>query len=787
MLKNYFKSAFRNLVKSKLYTTLNVIGLSISLTAATLLLLWVWDELSFDQMHSKRERIYTVAAAIGKSKDQLWGTTSAPLAIFGKNEIPAIENACRISSFHDNQLWLYKNKKFNDAPIYVDNSFFQLFDFKLIEGDRNKPFPDNRSIIISKSTAKKYFDDEDPIGKILQVKDGNPYKVTGVMADMPLNSSFQYQMLLPFDILAENRDSNPLNTDWGNFNYQTYFLLQAGSNPVSIGKQLADIHRKNQQSDFWKDLNYLLQPLSKYHLYSSDGSEQGMKQVKIFAFVAFIILVIACINYVNLVTARSSRRSKEVSVRKVVGANKKHLFWQFISESFLVFLLAILLSIALSFILMPLYNTISGKEMVFKLFDHRVWAIFGSTLLVILVLAGVYPALMLSSFNPALALKGILPGFGKNSRFRQILVIVQFTCSVVLIVATLIISRQLQYIRNMDLGYTRENIFTFNTFNFKNQKKYETVRQYLEQQPGVLGVTTSTQSILNLFSSTGDLEWEGKPANMSTFIINQLSVDQNFPKVMDLQFTAGTGFTGTPADSAHYILNELAIKQMGLKDPIGKSITFHEQPGTIVGIVKDFHFKDMKTAIEPCILFMNPDWGWNTMYVKTTGKDAAKALAAVNALWKEYNADYDFNYRFMDEAFDNMYKSDARTGKLFNIFAGIAILLSCLGLFGLVTFTAETKFKEIGIRKTLGASVNHIILLISKDFLKLVGISFILSFPLAWWMMNKWLENYVYRTEIQSWIFIAAGFIAFMIAGLTVCGLALKAAKNNPIKAIRTE
>ncbi|MEH6304564.1 ABC transporter permease [Olivibacter sp. CPCC 100613] len=785
MLKNYFKSAFRSLVKSKLYTALNVVGLSISLTAATFLLLWVWDELSFDQMHSKKDRIYYVAAAIGKSKDQLWGTTSAPLAVFGKNEVPAIENACRISSFHDNQLWLYKDKKFNDAPIYVDNSFFQLFDFKLIEGDKKQPFPDNRSIIISESTAKKYFGHENPIGKVLQVKDGNPYKVTGIMADMPANSSLQYQMLLPFDILAENRESNPLNTDWGNFNYQTYFLLKAGSDPISVGKQLADIHRKNQQSDFWKDLNYLLQPLSKYHLYASDGSEQGMKQVKIFTFVAFIILVIACINYVNLVTARSSRRSKEVSVRKVVGANKKHLFSQFITESFLVFLFAVVLSIGLSFLLMPLYNSISGKEMLFSLLNHRVWTIFGTTLFVILVLAGVYPALMLSSFNPALALKGILPRFGKNSTFRQVLVVIQFTCSVVLIIATLIISRQLQYIRKMDLGYTRENVFTFNTFNFK--KNYDAIRQQLEGEPGILGVTTSTQSILNLFSSTGDLEWEGKPANMSSFIINQLSVDQNFTKVMNLQFTSGEGFTGTPADSAHYILNELAVKQMKLTDPIGKSITFHDKPGTIVGILKDFHFKDMKTAIEPCILFIDPNWGWNTMYIKTTGKDASKALASVKTLWKEYNADYDFNYQFMDESFDNIYKSDMRAGRLFNLFAGIAILLSCLGLFGLVTYTAETKVKEIGIRKTLGASVNHIILLISKDFMKLVAISFILSFPIAWWLMNKWLDNYVYRTDVRVWVFLVAGSIAFLIAGLTICGQALKAAKNNPIKAIRTE
>lgn len=785
MLKNYIKTAFRTLAKNRLYSLINITGLAVSLSAAILILLWVWDELSYDRMHSKGDRIYVAAAAIGKSKDQIWPVTNAPLAIFGKAEIPAIEDACRLSTFNGSMLLEYGDKKFGESSIYVDPNFFQLFDFKLLEGHPDKPFADNRSIVLSKATAEKYFGKEPAIGKVLHVKDGNSYKVTGVMEDTPKNSTWQFPLILPFDILAENRPRNPLNADWGNLNYQTFFLLKADADAAAVGKQLADIHRKNQPSDFWKDLNYLMQPLTKYHLYSPDGSEQGMKQVKIFALVAVVILLIACINYVNLVTARSTRRSKEVSVRKVVGANKGHLFWQFVSESLAVFFSSMFIAIGLLYALMPLYNSLSGKEMVFSLLDGKVWILFGSSLLAVLALAGVYPALMLSSFNPALALKGIIPGLGKNSGFRKALVVIQFTCSVVLIVATIIISRQLEYIRSMDLGYSKDNIFTFQSYNFR--RNYENISQQLEQQPGILGVTTSSGPILNFQSSTGDLEWEGKPANMSSFMINQLSVDRTFPEVMDMQLVAGNGFTGTAADSNHYLLNEMAIKVMGLEDPIGKPVTFHDRPGIIAGIVKDFHFKDMKTAIEPCILFMDPDWGWNTMYVKTTGNDAKKALTAVEQLWKQYNADYEFNYKFMDESFDNMYKSDIRSGQLFNIFAGIAILLSCLGLFGLVTYTAETKVKEIGIRKTLGASVGNIILLISKDFLKLVGISFVVAFPLGWWMMNNWLDNYVYRTGVEWWVFAVAGFAAFAIAAITVCGKSLKAARENPINAIRTE
>ncbi len=783
MIKNYIKIAFRTLAKSKSYAIINIAGLAISLTASVLLLLWVSDELSYDRMHSKVDRIYIAAAAIGK--DQMWPVTSAPLAIFAKAEIPAVEEACRLSTFNGRMLLEYGNKKFDELSIYVDPNFFQIFDYKLLEGNPDKPFDDNRSIVLSKTTAEKYFGKEPAIGKVLQIKNGNSYKVTGIMEDTPENSSWQYPLIMPFDLLAENRANNPLNADWGNLNYQTFFLLKADADAVAVGKQLADIHRKNQPSDFWKDLNYLMQPLTKYHLYAADGKEQGMKQVKIFALVAIVILLIACINYVNLVTARATRRSKEVSVRKVVGANKGHLFWQFIAESFVVFFISMLVAIGLLYALMPMYNTLSGKEMVFSLSDRNVWAIFGFSLLTVLALAGVYPALMLSSFNPALALKGIIPGLGKNRGFRKALVVVQFTCSIVLIVATIIISRQLEYIRSMNLGYAKENIFTFEGHNFR--KNYDGIQQQLEQQPGILGVTASTQRILNVQSSTGDLEWEGKPANMNSFMINQLSVDRTFPEVMNMKLVAGKGFTGTAADSNHYLLNETAIEVIGLDDPIGKPITFHGKPGIIAGVLKDFHFKDMKTAIEPCILFMDPDWSWNTIYVKTTGAQAKQALAAVEKLWKQHNADYEFDYQFLDESFDALYKSDIRAGKLFNLFAGVAILLSCLGLFGLVTYTAETKVKEIGIRKTLGASVSNIILLISKDFLKLVGVSFLVAFPLGWWMMNRWLENYVYRTAIEWWVFAIAGFAAFAIAAITVCGKSLRAAQENPIKAIRTE
>jgi len=789
MLKNYFKTALRTLRKNRSYSVINIIGLSISLTATILILLWVWDELSFDQMHSKGNRIYKTAMAFGPDKDGAWPVTSAPVAVFGKAEIPAIEEACRISEWSGDVLMQYGDKKFNENPSYIDASFFTLFDFKLIKGNPLNPFPDNQSVILSQTLAKKYFGNADPMGKTIIGKDQRNYKVAGLMADMPKNSSMQYTLLMPFDILVKSYRNTggwgSLNTDWGNANYVTYFLLNPKANVADTEQKLAATLKKYIKDDWAKNVSYPLLPLHKVHLYNPSGSEAGMKEVKIFLLVALVILLISCINYTNLVTARSSRRGKEIGMRKIAGANKKQLFWQFISESLLVFLISTLLSIALIALLMPFYNQLSGKEMAFSLFDGRIWALYGLTLLAIMALAGIYPAAMLSSFNPTLALKGIFPALGRGGNFRKALVIVQFACSAVLIISTLIISRQLSYVRHKNLGYNKENVLTISQHNFS--QRYEAVKQELESQAGILGVTASNSNINNIDNTMSNIEWEGKPAALSNFGIKVLSADQNFLSVMGIKLAHGMGFSDTAADSAHYVLNETAIKQMNISDPIGKPISLNGTPGTIVGVAKDFHFKNMKTAIEPLIIYTGPQSTWWNIYIKTTGQQASQAIKAVEDLWKRYNSEYEFEYNFLDQTFDDLYKSEIRSGKLFNLFAGIAILLSCLGLFGLVTYTAESKVKEIGIRKTLGASVNHIIFLISKDFLKLVAISFFISFPIAGWMMSKWLENYVYHTSMQVSIFIVAGLITLAIAAITVCGKALKAARSNPIKAIRTE
>jgi ABC-type antimicrobial peptide transport system permease subunit len=774
--------------KSKTYSLINIVGLATSLAACILLMLWAQDEIGFDGFNKNKNDIYSVKASFKQDgKDNYWDTP-APIATFAEAELPEVSDACRIGNNWRIAMLKYDNKKFEKLRLgLADASLFTIFDFPLIKGNPAKPFTDDLSIVVSETTARKIFGTTDVLNKVLTGDDKNLYHITGVMKDMPENSSIRYDIVFNFNFLKRDYDGTgmwkSLDGDWGNYIYTTYLLLNHNADVEATAKKITAIHRRNQDIDFTKKLNYLLQPLNKVHLYTADGKEDAMMIVRVFFIVAVLILLIACINYVNLVTARAVKRAKEISVRKIIGAKKAGLFWQFLSESLLLFFISLLIATAIIYAVMPLYNDLSGKTIAFNPFSKNVLLIYAVTLAATLLLAGIYPAVTLSAFRPLEAMKGKLSGIGSKGAFRKVLVVIQFSFSIMLIVSTIIISNQLKYIREKKLGYDKENIFSFNMRNMNAH--YDAAIAELTQQPGIIGVTAAGSDILNSWSSTGDTDWEGKPAG-EIFIINQISVDRSFIKTMGLQFAAGSGFTGTPADSTNYILNETAIKAMNMKDPIGKSFIYHEKKGTIVGVVKDFHFQNLHQKIAPVILFYNPDWR-NMMYVKTTARDAPKAIAAVEKIWKQYNPDYALEYRFLDQAFDINYKSDIRVGKLFNSFAVIAILISCLGLFGLITYTAETKVKEIGVRKVLGASVPDIAAMLSRDFLKLVLISCVIAFPLAWWFLQKMMQQYSYRAPIHWWMFLLAGSITLFIALFTISFQAIRAAMATPVKALRTE
>ena len=790
MLKNYFKIALRNLRKSKVYSIINISGLAISLATSILLLLWVKDEISYDRFNVNADNIYRISSKFGDDgKETIWDNTPAPIAYFAKKELPEVQDECRVTGKWDVMLFEYNGKKYAETNNgLVDPSFFTMFTFPLVKGNPKQPFTDDHSIIISESTATKFFGTDNPIGKLIKADDKNTYHVTGVMKDMPGNSSIKYNIVFDFDLLKHNYDGKSywkdLNGDWGNYNYTTFLQLKPGVNTAAVGKKLADIHRHNQDGEFTKHLLYLANPLSKIHLYSSDGKDNGMMIVRVFFIVAIIVLLIACINYVNLITARAMKRSKEISLRKIVGAGKTSLFWQFLSESLLVFLISLFVATLLIYLVMPLYNSIAGKQIVFKPWNGGVLAVYGIMLLATLLLAGIYPAITLSAFKPLEAMKGKLSGIGSKGGFRKVLVVIQFSFTIMLMVSTIIIAKQLQYIRQKNLGYDKANVFTINMRNIADH--YDAAKAELLKQPGILGVTESGSDILDNGSSTGDADWDGKTAAQQSFITGQLPVERNFIDVMGIKLAQGKGFSGTPADSSNFILNETAIAQMGIKNPVGKRFTFHDKKGVIVGVVKDFHFANLHTAIAPTVLFYNPGWRWK-MYVKTTGKDAAQALAAASKMWKQYNPGYEFDYTFLDDEFNKMYQSDVRVGTLFNCFAVIAILISCLGLFGLVTFTAESKVKEIGVRKVLGAGVPQIVTLISKDFLLLVVIAAAIAFPVSWYGLNNFLQNYAYSTDLSWWVFAVAGLATLLIALLTISFKAVQAALANPVKSLRTE
>jgi putative ABC transport system permease protein len=748
------------------------------------------DEFSFDAFNTKADRIYQLNAQIGTGASrQTWPGLPAPIGMHAVKDVPEVDNSVRIGQNYSYSVYRYKDKLLSAGKygaFMTDASLFKIFDFKLLKGNVNKPFTDLRSIVITQNTAKRFFGDEDPIGKVLQADSKDNYTVSGVLADFPENSSFKADILFSFDLAEKNFNNSywkTMDQDWGDYFYTTFLLLKPGASPKAVADKLTAIHLSNQKEAAEAKLQYVAQPLLHVHLYNNDGTPAGLQTTRIFLIVAFFILIIACINYVNLSTARAMLRSKEVSIRKIVGAERKQLFSQFVVETALFFCVAVMLSLMAVKLLMPVYNNISGKEMQFNLLDGGVWKVIGLTIIGTLAASSIYPALLLSSFKPINALKGKLSlGMG-NVVFRKGLVVTQFIFSIVLIIGTLVINQQLKYIREKDLGYDKSHVFLVDMGGIYGH--YDAVRGELMNNPGVTDVTRAGDNIVNINNNTGDTDWDGKESKRS-FLIHPLNIDKNYISFFKLKIVAGRAFTGTKADSANYILNETAVREAGIKDPIGKRFTLHNTRGTIIGVVKDFYFTSLKQKIEPAILCYAPQ-DCATIFIRTTGKDAPKAIKAAEVAYKEYNPIIPYSYNFLDATYDSLYKTDQRSGTLFGIFASIAIFISCLGLLGLATYTAQVKVKEIGIRKVLGASIANITTMLSADFLKLVVLSVIIASPIAWYAMSKWLQDYAYPIKMQWWMFVAAGISALLIAFVTISFQAIKAALANPVKSLRSE
>jgi len=786
MLRNYIRTAWRNLLKNKFYSVINIAGLTAGLAIGILILLWVQDELSFDSFHKNTSNIYRMElwGGTGASR-QIWQQPVAPMGVLAKQQLPEVLDEVRICNNWFYSMYKYQDKVFgNETVVFTDPSFFKVFDFPLVEGNAAKPFLNDNSVVITKKTAEKYFGSDNPIGKVITGDDKVNFTVTGVINDFPENSSFKYDMIMPMSyhikIMLTDRKVDLAN-DFNFYNYETYVQLKPGANLKSLIAKLGRIHLSKSPAD--TDAEYLLLPLGKMHLYNADMTDKGIETVRIFVIVALLILVIACINYVNLSTARSMLRSKEISMRKIVGAAKSHLFMQFIVETALLFLLAAALAIGLIFVLMPVFNQVSGKELVFNLGNYHVWLVILAAITGTMAASSIYPALLLSSFEPLKALKGkISAGIG-DVLFRKILVVTQFVFSIILIAGTIIITGQLNYIRSRALGYDKTNVFAF--WMRDMGKHYDAVKAELLKQPGVVAVTRSNNNIVHIGGLSGDNDWDGK-APGQTFIVHPMAIDKDFISFFKMKMVQGSAFTGAVSDTTHLILNEAAVKEIGMKNPIGKRFRQWKIKGTIIGVVKDFHFASMKEKIAPAVFYYYPN-DFGSIYIKTTGREAPKAIAAAQTQFKHYNGQYPFSYSFLDEIFNNMYKGEQTEGTLFNYFAGIAIFISCLGLLGLATYTAQVRTREIGVRKVLGASVSRIVGLLAQDFIKLVFIAILIAVPVAWFAMSSWLQGYAYRIGIGWWVFFLAGLIAVIIAFITISFQTIKAALMNPVKTLRAE
>lgn len=789
MLRNYLKTAWRSLIGNRIYSLINIAGLAVVLAVSVLLFWWVKDELSYDRFHADADRIYRILAHFGQGVDEnTWTGTPAPIAVAASKDVPGVEAVVRVRSLYDFRTYKIGGRTFtekSEAQAFVDENFLDVFSgFTLRAGNPKAPFPTPNSVVMTEEMALKFFGTSDALGRTLVVADSSRVFIVGaVLNDLPDNSSLKYKLYFPMSLAKRtfggNGEWKRMDDDWGNYYFETFLKIAPNADWTQVGPKLTAIQAVARGKDA-AGSDYRLQPLSQIHLYQPDGKDTGMRQVRMLGLVAVLLLFIGCVNYVNLTTARATRRAREVGVRKVVGAESKQLFGQLLTESLLTMALSLAIALLLIQGLLPFYGELTGKTTGFSLLDADVWMVLLGTLTCTVLLAGMYPALMISSFDPIRSLRG-RSGQAGQAGLRRVLVVTQFALATGLIIGTMVIGGQLQFMREKDLGFDKEHTFVLGI----GRDEAERFCQELQKVSSVRAVVTASNGLLGGGGSTGDTDWDGKAPGRS-FIVQQMGVSPDFIPAYGISIAAGKNFTGTKADSTSFILNETAVKEAGIIDPVGKRFKFHETEGRIIGVVRDFNTQSIRQAVEPMLLYSNRRF-YGQVHVKTTGADAAEAIAAAERIWKEVKPDEPFEYSFLDQTYDRMYRAEQRTGKLFNFFAGVAILVSCLGLFGLAAFTAEQRTKEIGVRKVLGASVTGIVALLSRDFLKLVLAGIAIASPLAWWMMNDWLADFAYRIAIEWWVFALAGGLAVGIALLTVSFQSIKAALMNPIKSLRTE
>jgi ABC-type antimicrobial peptide transport system permease subunit len=788
MIKNYFSIAWRNLLRNKVFSAINILGLALGLACSLVIMLWVQDERNMDAFHANGEQLYQVyERQLYEGKADASYYTQGLLADELKRVVPEVEYAANLE-----RNWPRTFEAGNRISKMEGGSagadFFRMFSYPLLQGTPETALNAPGGIAISRKMASFFFGSpEKAIGKSIRMENQQDLMVTAVFEDLPLNASRHFDFLRTWiDYIKEN----PWVNNWSNTSPETFVQLRAHANPAKVEAGIRDFIYRYRQKDPASVTELALQPYPEKYLHSAfkNGHIAGgrIEYVRLFSLVAVFILLIACINFMNLATARSAKRAKEVGVRKVVGANRASLILQFTGEAWMLTFFAIILAVIMAAVLLPAFNQLTGKQLALPIGRPVFWGMLAGLLLLTGCIAGSYPAWFLSSLQPVRVLKGTLKFGWTAAFFRKGLVVFQFALSIVLIIGMIVIYRQMAYTQTRNLGYDRENLL-YIPIEGELVQRYNLFKEQALLAPGVLNVSRMKESPTVIGHHVGDITWPGKDPGMVTSFADAV-VGYDFVKTMGLRIKDGHDFSrNSGTDSTGYLLNETALKKTGYTDPIGKTMIWGNRPGQIIGILEDFHINSMYQQIEPLIIRLDEKQSWGTILVRARAGKTKEVLAALEKLCASLNPKFPFTYQFSDLEYAKLYKSEQVLSKLSNIFAFLAIFISCLGLFGLATFSAEQRTREIGVRKIMGATASNIFTLLSANFLKPVAIAMFLAFPLAWYAMDRWLQQFAYKIDMEWWMFALAGLLAIMIAMMTVSYQSIRTALMNPVKSLRVE
>jgi putative ABC transport system permease protein len=814
MLQNYLNIAMRNLIKHRFYTLINVTGLAIGVASCLIITLYIMYEFSYDKHFAGSEKIYRVDSEIMfNGNHYTLAVMPAPAAAVLQKDFPEVESSVRFRQWGWRRVKRDVESIKEQYTVYGSNGFLKVFGIPLLKGNATNALSEPNTLIMSRSKADKYFPNEDALGQTLIIDNTDAYKVTGVFEDFPANTHFKFDFVMSIEGLEEAKNNN-----WLSNNFNTYIRLKEGASAKDleakfpkmvetyIGPQVKSVFGEDFSMDKFRDkgnkLVYTLRPLADIHLHSDLTAEfsanSDITYVYLFGAIAFFILMIACINFMNLSTARSANRAKEVGVRKVLGSLRTHLVRQFLTESVMLSIPSFLIALALAYLLLPAFNSLAQRELAIPLANPAFWGILIASALSIGLLAGTYPSFFLSAFKPVHVLKGNVARGMKSGIIRSALVIFQFVISIFLVIGTITVQKQLAFIQNKKLGFQKDQVIVLHNTELLGTKK-EALKNELTKSSLITNVSVSGYLPIAGWGRNDMSFWPqgAQPTQDNMISMQYWRVDHDYIPTLNMEMVSGRNFSKEfPSDSNAMVVNEAAVKRFGFKDPIGEKITtFGFKNGTIdqenlesftiVGVVQDFHFESLRQNITPLCMQLGES-GWSTL-IRFQSKDTKQVIDHVEKTWKVLAGGEPFEYTFMDEAFGNMYTAEQRLGQVFGIFAALAIIIACLGLFALTAFTAEQRTKEIGIRKVLGASVQGIVMLLSKEFGKLILVAFVLAAPIAWFAVDWWLKNYTYKVEIGLMVYVLAGLAAFAIAWITMSFQSYKAATNDPVKSLRSE